>query len=439
MSLQVKSQVPSPKSQNPRVKSRRRLSHSNLGLGTWGLGLVLCALLVSPAHAQEMPDPSLIAGKAIPSGDLPAGAITVRVVRRGIGNNIVGQQVTVTAGGKTVTATTDDQGRAEFRNLPTGADARAEATVNGEHLQSDPFMVPTSGGLRVILIAELAKAAAEKKAEDAKALAEPPTKGVVVIGGNSRILMQFQNDELSVFYLLDIINNARARVDIGGPLLIDLPGGSGGAASMEGSSPAVKVSGSHVTVTGPFAPGTTSVQVGYTFRYDSPNVTFAQKFPIAIQQATVGVQKIGSMALTSQQFSEPRELRTEDGVTFLVGDVKPLSAGGTLSMNLSNLPMHSRTPRYTALGLAALCVVIGIWLAVGGSSTRVDNQATLLRRRDSLLNQLEQLELKRRAGTVNADRYATNRQRLISELELIYGELEEVGTGPQGGGEGVAA
>ena len=431
MRLGVQSRIPSPKSRIP--------IPCDLGCGIWVVGLVVCALALSPAHAQDMPDPSLIAGKAIPSGDLPAGAVTVRVVRRGIGNNIAGQQVTVTAGGKTATATTDDQGRAEFRDLPTGASARAQATVNGEQLQSDPFVVPATGGLRVILIAELAKAAEEKKAEESKALAAPPSKGVVVIGGNSRILMQFQNDELSVFYLLDIVNNARTRVDIGGPVLIDLPSGAGGAGSMEGSSPSVKVNGNRVTVMGPFAPGTTSVQVGYTLRYDSPNITFEQKFPIALQQSTVGVQKIGPMAMASQQFSATNELRTEDGVAFLVGDVKPLPAGGSLAVNLSNLPMHSRTPRYTALALAGLCIAVGIWLAMSGRRTIVDNRDALLRRRDSLLNQLEQLELKRRAGTINAERYTNNRQRLMTELEQIYGELDEVGTGPQGGGEGIAA
>src|SRR5262249_48454002 len=155
-----------------------------------------------------------------------------------------------------------------------------------------------------------------------------------------------------------------------------------------------------VTILGPFAPGTTSVQIGYTLRYDSPNITFEQTFPIAMQQFTVGVQKVGNMAMASDQFSATNELRTEDGVTFLVGNAKALPAGGTSSMRLSNLPMHSRTPRYVALGLAAACILIGIWLAVGSRATREQSRETLLRRRDSLLNQLEQLELKRRGGTI---------------------------------------
>jgi len=206
MTNPVNSRLPAPDFQH-------NFSHRflvGLGAGSWALGVCVCALLVVPAHAQQMPDPSQIHGKAIPAAELPAGSVTVRVVRESIGNNISGQPVKVTIGGATKTATTDDQGRAAFDNLPRGEQGRAEATVGGESLVSDPFTVPATGGLRVILVAGIAEAAERKKAEEAKELAAPPTKGVVVIGGNSRILMQFQDDNLRVFYVLDVINNARS-------------------------------------------------------------------------------------------------------------------------------------------------------------------------------------------------------------------------------------
>jgi len=68
-----------------------------------------------------------------------------------------------------------------------------------------------------------------------------------------------------------------------------------------------------------------------------------------------------------------------------------------------------------------------------------DARQTLVTRRDTLLSQLEQLESKRRAGTVDPNNYSTRRQRIYTELERIYGELDEVGAGPEGGGEGIAA
>jgi hypothetical protein len=431
MTAMRNSQIPHPKFQI--------LKRVDLGFGFWVFALMVAWALAVPAHAQQMPDPSLINGKAIPAGELPAGTVTVRVVKESIGNNLPGQKVSVTVGGKTLTATTDDQGRAEFKGLPEGSQGRAEVTVDGEHLASDPFPVPSSGGLRVILISGLAQAAERKKEEDAKALAAPPVKGVVVLGGNTRIVMQFADDVLEVFYQLEIVNNARSRVDIGGPFVLDLPRGAEASNIMEGSSPTAKVSGRRLVVTGPFAPGTTPVQLSYRLPYTTANLTFEQPFPVALEQVTFGAQKLGNMSMSSQQFLATNESQTDSGTVYLVGSGAALRAGTTLTVNLSGLPVRSQTPRYTALGLALAIIGLGVWLTVSGRNRTREAHDVLVKRRDALLADLAQLESKHRAGTLAADRYATRRQRILVELEQIYGELDEASAGPQGGGEGVAA
>ena len=155
-------QLPISNSQTQRVRSAKCL----LGVGNWALGLVMCASWLVPltALAQiNMPDPSIIHGKALPAPELAVGTVTVRVVREAIGNNVTGQDVRVTVSGNARTARTDEQGRAEFAGLTAGAEARAEATVNGEQLVSDPFTVPSQGGLRVILVAGLKEAAARRE------------------------------------------------------------------------------------------------------------------------------------------------------------------------------------------------------------------------------------------------------------------------------------
>ena len=81
------------------------------------LALWLASLLLSAASGFgqiNMPDPSLINGRALPAPELAVGTVTVRVVREAIGNNVVGQDVRLTVGGETRTARTDDEGRAEF-------------------------------------------------------------------------------------------------------------------------------------------------------------------------------------------------------------------------------------------------------------------------------------------------------------------------------------
>jgi len=391
----------------------------------------------APALAQiNMPDPSLINGKALPAGDLQTGTITVRVVRESVGNNIVGQQVTVTVNGETKKAVTDEQGRAEFRGLPAGANGVAEANVKGEQLKSDPFVVPTAGGLRVILVAGIAEAADRRKKEEAAAAAAPPVKGAVVLGGNSRIIFEFPDDLMRVFYLLEIVNNARTRVDIGGPIIIDLPQGAAGAAPLEGSSTQATVAGSRITVTGPFASGVTSVQVGFQMPFTSSTLTMEQKWPVPIEQVTVASQKLGSLSFSSSQFSSVGDVKGEDGTTFLLASGPGIAAGGALRMQVTGLPVHSAIPRNAALGIAAAIALLGLWLALPGATGPRESRKRLIARRDTLLGELAQMEERARTGR-ETPKDATRKPRIIAELEQIYGELDEAS--PHGGGEGLAA
>ena len=407
-----------------------------LGFGLWALGFGVCFAQI------QMPDPALIHGRAIPAAELPQGTVTVRVVREAIGNNVAGQAVRLLVNGSARNATTDDQGRAEFPNLPAGAEVRAEADVSGEPLVSDRFMVPASGGLRVILVAGLKESAARKDAAAAEAAAAPPVPGAVVIGPNSRMLMEFRDDALQMFYVLDILNNARTRVDIGGPLIINLPEGAGGAGVLDGSSSTATVAGDRLTVTGPFAPGVTSVQIGFTLRHDSPNLTVQQTWPVPVQQLTVAMEKIGSASMSSPQFSTVGEVKAETGTPFLLASGPAVPAGGTVTIQLSNLPAHSPVPRYVALTLATAILGLGAWMAFGRGPQAKDARPRLIARRKALLAELAALETRHRTGGAVDE---MQRQRLVAELEQIYGELDEAhtppggGSGGDGGGKDVAA
>jgi hypothetical protein len=403
------------------------------------LSLVAGALLVVPAQAQlNMPDPALIHGKAIPAPELPTGTVTVRVVRETIGNNLSGQTVRMTTGSASRTDATDEEGRAEFPNLVAGVEGRAEVTVNGETLVSDPFTVPASGGLRVILVAGLKEAAARQKQQQAEEAAAPAVKGAVVFGGATRVVMEFRDDRLQMFYMLDIVNNARNRVDIGGPLIIQLPTGAGGASTMEGSSPSASVNGDVVTVLGPFAPGSTPVNIGFVLNYTDPEVTIEQTWPAPLEEVTVAIERIGSISMTSPQFSETRDVAAGDGTPYLVASGPGLAANGKLTVQLANLPVHSRTPVYVGIGLAAAVAAFGVWLGFGGRRKDEDLRRRLVQRRDTLLGELARLEERRQRDALDAKGVA-RRQRLLGELEQIYGELDGVHSGPRGGGEGIAA
>ena len=402
------------------------------------LAVVVAIAALDVAAQTQMPDPSLIHGRALPAPELATGTVTIRVVRQSIGNDAPDQTVRVTVGGKSSTATTDAMGRAEFSGLAVGQEGRATATVDGEEMESQPFTVPTSGGLRVILVAGIAEANARKAREAAESLAAPATKGVVVFGGNSRVLMQFTDDSLQVYYVLDVVNNARARVDVGGPLVVDLPSGASSATAMEGSSPLGTVSGNRLTITGPFPSGTTSVQIAFRMAYSSSSLSFVQAWPAGFERTTVGVEKVGPLTMSSPQLPDSSEVEGDGGQVFVLGHGGALAAGTPLTVTLGNLPYRNRTPRYVALALAAGIIALGAWLAFTGSARDTSRQA-LTNRREALLQELAQLEVKRRDGAMSADRYAARRQRVLTELEHVLGELDQAVPGPQGGGEGVAA
>ena len=93
-------------------------------------------------------------------------------------------------------------------------------------------------------------------------------------------------------------------------------------------------------------------------------------------------------------------------------------------------------PAARMCGVLAL-IGLGVWLSL--AARRTDLRATLVSRRDALLSKLEELELKRRNGKMADERYLTRRQRLISELEDVYHEIDLAGGRSQGGDEGVAA
>src|SRR5476651_2119268 len=145
---------------------------------------VLCVERAQLPAQFQMPDPKQMAGIPRPVDDLPNGAVSVRLIRGQLSNNITGHPVELRVGGKTLTVKTDENGRAEFKDLITGtagAMVKATADVDGEHLESQEFAAPTRGGIRLMLVAT---DTAKKTAPGA-----PAQTGPVVIGGQSRLVL----------------------------------------------------------------------------------------------------------------------------------------------------------------------------------------------------------------------------------------------------------
>lgn len=384
----------------------------------------VCTLDARQGAGAQMPDPKAMSGMPLPVPDVPVGTVTARVIRGALTNPLSGQTVELTGGGAVRTAKSDDAGRATFSGLTPGSRVKATVVVNGERIESQEFAVPAAGGIRLMLVATDA-AIEQKAAEDRKLAASPAVSGTVVLGGQSRFMIEVGDDALNVFNLLEIVNTAKRPVQTDGPLVFNLPANAVGAGMMEGSTPAAVAAGNRVTVTGPFAPGSTVVQFGYSVPLGDDEVVLAQKMPAQLTQTSVIAQKVGPMQMTSPQMPERREMPA-DGQVFIVGQGGAIKAGDTLTLTLTGLPHRAVWPRNVALLLSAVILAAGAWGATRGSATprQSARRGQLQARRDKLFSELATLEGHRRTGSVNAHAYASRRADLVTSLESLYAELE---------------
>jgi hypothetical protein len=406
----------------------RQAAGQNAGRGRGTVSMLLVAAVVFgsllsavPVRGQMggmggagMPDARAMSGMPRPDGSVPEGTVSVRLVRGRLSNPVAGGAVEFIVGRSRRTVSTDENGRAVVSGLAPGSLVRAVATVNGERVESQDFEVPAGQGVLLLL------AAADQSA--AAALAKRAVPGEVSFGGQSRVVTEFEDEVLQVYYLLDVVNASAEPV--GKAIVLDLPPDAMNATILEGSAPNALVSGRRVTFAGPFAPGVTSVQVAYTLP-PAPRVLLRQEWPVGLDRVAVMAERIGPMTLTSPQLTTVRE-GSDSGRAFLIGTGPGLKPGAVLTLAITGLPHHATWPRNVALGLAMAVLAAGVWGAsrAGGRSAEVAARQQLAGRREAALAELLQLDRQRKAGQVNNAAAAARREEILAELERIYGELD---------------
>jgi hypothetical protein len=393
-------------------------------MGGKGTLYLLCLFLtLSPGvRAQfQMPDAKQMSGIPRPVTDLPNSSISIRLIRGDLSNNITNFPVELHAGSQVKTVKTDDSGRAQFDGLTAGTTVKAIAVVDGERLESQEFPVPAQGGVRLMLVAT------DKTKGPATTPEAPPITGQVVIGTQSRIVIEPGDETINIFYLLDVQNTARAPVNPPAPFVIDLPTGAGNAQIMDGSSPLATAKGRRVTVSGPFPPGATFVQIAYGMPSGSGSIDVTQAFPANIEQLAVIVKKVGNTTLSSRQVSNQREMPAE-GETYIAATGGAIQAGQPIALTVSGFPHHSSTPRTIALFLAVVIVGIGAWAARGSGGSDAEAAAAerkqLIARREKLFADLLRLEHDHIAKRGDERKYAARREQLVAALEQVYGALD---------------
>jgi hypothetical protein len=388
------------------------------------IGVPAAGQIAQVPPGAQMPDPKQMSGVPLPTGDIPAGTVTVRVVRGSLSNLVTGQPVEL-VGDVTASSRTNDAGRAEFSGLKPGSRLKAITVVDGERLESREFTLPPQAGIRLMLVATDPEGA-KRATEDQKLAQAPARTGIVVLGEQSRTVFEFGDDGLTVFSIYQVLNTARTPVQPAVPIVFHLPAGAGRAAILDGSSPLAQAAGDRVNVNGPFPPGMTLVQFAYTLKYSGDSVTLTHRLPAALAAVSVVAQKVGEMQFASPQVAQQRDMSAE-GQTYILGQGPPLAAGSGITFTFSGLPHAPLWPRNLALALACLILVIGAYAAVRGRHARgagVERQR-LLAERERLFSELTALEESHRAGSVDPALYASTRRELVVALERVYAALDE--------------
>jgi hypothetical protein len=364
-----------------------------------------CLALVVSAEplAAQMPDLREMSGVPLPSGDLPNGVVSVRVVRESLGNNQPGVPVVLEGDGVSTSADTDDAGRAIFSGLRAGATLTARVVAGGETARSQPFQVPSTGGVRLILALGLDGAGAagpgspsvRPPAGQGGGAARPGGGAAlpegVVFGPQTRTIVEVIDEALEVFHVFEIANIAAEPFDPGSPIEIHMPDGAVAVTLLEGSTPQARVFERRLVIAAPFAPGRTMAQVAYRLPYEGPRQTIALTLPLPLMQTQLIVRQVGSVRVVQPELPQSREAEVE-GRRYLTAAGPGLNAGETLSIQLDGLPHHPAWPVYTAIGVSLLLVAGGLWLAFLTPIDPALRVRALEARREQLLHELRQAE-----------------------------------------------
>jgi hypothetical protein len=401
---------------------------TTLGFPRWPCAL-FAMILTFPVltDAQTMPDPREIAGVPLPVGDVATGTVTVRVIKGSLANNITGQPVELIVDGTIRREITAATGRAEFSGLRTGARVKAVTIVSGERLESQEFPVPGAGGVRVLLVATDPEAAAAPnqatgRSQTVQGSAQP---GDVALGEQSRFVFELGDEAINVFSILQIVNAAQTPVAPRNPVVFESAPSGGTITVLNGSSPRAAAEGRRVVVAGPFPPGPTLVQFGYSVPYSGSSLTIEQRLPVGLKQVTVMAQKVGDMQLRSPQIAQHREMAAQ-GDTYIVGQGPGVNGGDVLSFSFTGLPHRPLWPRNVALALAGAILAGGAWSSLRRRvpSSMQTNRADLEARRDTLFSELTAIEHQHRVGQTDPAQHAVRRRELIAELESVYAALD---------------
>ena len=360
-------------------------------------------------------------GAATPAPELPAGTLEVRAFDES-GHPLANQAVQLgeAAQGsdgklKIEKATTNAQGLATFKGLPTGATVGYAAVIDhaGMRLGTQPFTMPDQGGVRA----------------EIRAMERTADASVIAFGSGGRVILQMHDEILQVLEMLPIENHSSKLFDPGpGGIEIPLPKGFVNAEGAGDNDRKLEVRKNYgIAVHGAVAPRATTnneITFGFTVPYHGSSHDFLQPLPNGLGATTLIIEQAGDLAVEGPGIGA-RQSREVSGRKYWVMPIAALSPGQNLVFTVTGLPSTDNTGRIVSGALALLLVLASIVFARRPPQARQvagDAREKLLQRREALFEQLVGVERERRA-TNGAGDAKDRRTQIVTKLETIYRDL----------------
>ena len=217
--------------------------------------------------------------------------------------------------------------------------------MDGERLESQEAVIIGDAGFRVLLVATDPSAPARAAPRTARWPPVRAEQGTVVFGRSRASSPRSSNDRLNIYYMLDIVNRRATPVDIGGPLVFELPHEARGATVMQGSTPQATAKGPRVTVTVRSRRASTLVQVGYELPYGGPTARLRAGRGRRRCRGRPSRAADSASSTSRRRSCRRSSAATEQGQPLIVATGPPLPAGQALVVDITGLPHHPRWPR----------------------------------------------------------------------------------------------
>jgi hypothetical protein len=328
---------------------------------------------------------------------------------------------------KQYTGTTDDSGKYVFKDVPVldGEGYIAHVEYSNVDFPGSLLLMPQDAG----------KVDAIKVYETSTdpSIISLDSRSIVVNGADAKLRL------LSLFEILAVSNKSdHAYVGKDGVVLrLGLPDGAAQITPQPGFDFGnAKIENGMLITTGPISPGDQTALIAYSLPYTgtSKTVTIGTAMPTQNERFLV---KDGTYDISSQVFNDAGLVDVSGDKYHVLSVDKPI-VGDTLSVDILGLPKagnsgeSSNGPLYAAIGAGVLVIVAGVLVFFvlrrrshkvalagpeGGVAAGMDGEFD--DERLALASQLNQLDERRAAGTIDDVEYQNSRQQVMQDLRGI--------------------